>query len=121
MKRNTQDIGNQAEALALQYLTAQGLTLVTRNFRTKSGEIDLIMRDGDSTVFIEVRSRQKNSLVNSLESIDHHKQRKLIRSAQYYLKATPTLANQPARFDVVAVTRHLDEFHTDWIKDAFQT
>ena len=117
----TLDIGHQAEQLACRHLQAQGLHLLAQNYRTRFGEIDLIMRDGATTVFIEVRSRRQDNLVASLESVDSRKQRKIIRSAQAYLQVTPSLADQPARFDVVAITQQLRTSQIDWIKVAFQT
>lgn len=117
---STLDIGKQAEHLACQHLQKSGLSLLTANFRSRHGEIDLIMRDRDTTVFVEVRSRKHGNLVDSLESVDRHKQRKLIRTAQFYLLANPALAKQPARFDVIAITQQPDTAQINWIKDAFQ-
>lgn len=121
MQQPTLEIGKQAEQLACRHLERHGLRLLAQNFRSRYGELDLIMRDGDTTVFIEVRSRQQDNLVDSLESIDRRKQRKLIRTAQFYLLSTPSLANRPARFDVVAITQQGITSQVDWIKDAFQT
>jgi putative endonuclease len=121
MQVTTLDIGKQAEQLACHHLEQQGLRLLTTNYRSRYGEIDLIMRDRDTIVFVEVRSRKQGNLVDSLASIDRHKQRKLIRTAQFYLLVNPTLAKQPARFDVIAITQQTDVAQIDWIKDAFQT
>lgn len=117
----TQDIGQHAEQLACRHLQSHGLQLLAQNYRTRFGEIDLIMRDGNTTVFIEVRSRRQHNLVDSLQSIDSRKQRKIILSAQAFLQATPLRADQPARFDVVAITQQINTSQIDWIKDAFQT
>ncbi len=121
MQATTLDIGKQAEQLACRHLEQQGLNLLSTNFRSRYGEIDLIMQHRDAIVFIEVRSRKQGNMVDSLESIDRHKQRKLIRTAQYFLLTNPALAKRPARFDVVAITQKSDIAQIDWIKDAFQT
>ncbi len=107
--------GNMAEDHVLNYLTAQGLQLVIRNYSCKAGEIDLIMRDGEQLVFVEVRYRALTSFGSALESVTPTKQRRLIITAQYYLQQTRQM---PAcRFDVVAVG---PDRRTQWIKDAFQ-
>lgn len=93
--------GNAAEDAALAHLSACGLALVERNFRCKGGEIDLIMRDGPSLVFVEVRRRASASHGGALASITPAKQRRLIHAAQYYLLRYKPLP--PCRFDVVAL------------------
>jgi putative endonuclease len=113
----TQQIGVKAEKLAYHFLKNQGLKIVTRNFWTPWGEIDLIMQDPETIVFIEVRYRQSD-YVSSIETIDLNKQLKIIRSAQTYLQKNPTWKS--SRFDVIALQNHLDEVEIHWIKDAFQ-
>jgi putative endonuclease len=116
----TQTTGKHAEDLACQYLHAQGLQLLERNFTTRFGEIDLIMRDRDTTVFVEVRYRRHSDVVDPLSSIDLRKQRKLIRTAQVYLQQQPQPDLAPARFDVIAVTEHSVQANIQWIKNAFE-
>ncbi len=94
--------GEKSELRAEQFLRQQGLTLVTRNYRCKLGEIDLIMRDGEHLVFVEVRFRKHRHYGSASETVGYHKQRKLIRTAQYYLLMHPNL-DVPCRFDVVAL------------------
>lgn len=77
-------VGNQAEDIALNYLLNQGLKLIERNFYSRFGEIDLIMRDKESLVFVEVKFR-KNGVDSALESITYAKQKKLVKAAQFYL------------------------------------
>jgi len=108
--------GDRAEEIACHYLSQQGLQLVTRNFRCQQGEIDLIMRDGDSLVIIEVRFRQSAKFGGAIESITHKKQSRIIAATQYYLLTQPI--DCPIRFDVVAMSSHTD---INWIKNAFQT
>ena len=81
----TQQIGIKAEKVACKFLKKQGLSLITRNFITPLGEIDLIMQDSESIVFIEVRSRQPG-LVTAMETVNLPKQQKIIRSANIYLQ-----------------------------------
>lgn len=108
------DRGRAAERLALDYLQRQGLRLRTRNYYCRAGEIDLIMNDGDSLVFVEVRQRSNPRFGGALASVDAAKQRRLITTARHYLQATG--CDAPARFDVVAI----DAGGTpQWVRDAF--
>lgn len=112
-------LGTAAEDLALHYLEAQGLTLVMRNFRCRTGELDLIMRDGGSLVFVEVRSRRYSRYGTPAESVTRAKQQKLLRAAAFYLQCQHL--DLPCRFDVVAILRPAGaEPHIEWIRDAFQ-
>ncbi len=114
MKSPKQQSGDAAERRAEALLTGRGLTTVDRNYRCKGGEIDLIMRDGDSLVFVEVRLRRHKDFGGSLSSIDQRKQRRLIIAAQHYLQRQRWQG--PCRFDVVG----FDGSHeANWIKDAF--
>lgn len=117
---HTQSTGKSAEDLACQYLQHQGLSVIQRNFRTRYGEIDLIMRDRDATVFVEVRYRALNNIVDPLSSIDWRKQQKLIRTAQSYLQRQAGPAAQAARFDVVAISGQNEQRRIEWIKNAFE-
>lgn len=108
--------GAEAELWAANFLQRQGLQLVTQNYRSRFGEIDLIMQDGGTLVFVEVRQRSGADFGGAAESIDRHKQHRLIRSAQYYLaklRHTP-----PCRFDVLLMddTKGLN---VQWLKNAF--
>lgn len=102
------------EQRALAHLREQGLRLITRNYRCKGGEIDLIMetRRGE-TVFVEVRVRNHGSFGGAAESVNQRKQQRLIVAAQHYLCRLPALP--PCRFDVVAI----DGDHMTWLSDAF--
>jgi len=116
----TQTSGKQAEDLACQHLQQQGLRLLERNYTTRFGEIDLVMRDKDTTVFVEVRYRKHNNLVDPLSSIDLRKQQKLIRTARAYLQQQRDLGLSPARFDVIAITTQDAQHQIQWIKNAFE-
>lgn len=116
----TQRKGSVAENIALNYLLQQGLKSITQNYRQKCGEIDLIMLDKQVLVFIEVRYRGKNSYCDSLESIDYHKTRRIIRTAEIFLLNYREYQNHPARFDVLALAGTANPDRIEWIKDAFR-
>lgn len=107
------DAGKEAENHAASFLQSQGLRLVTRNYRCRMGEIDLIMEHGGILVFVEVRLRRSTSFGGASASINGHKQRKLIHAAQHYLQQQAK--QPPCRFDALL----LDGLKIEWIKDAF--
>jgi len=109
--------GARAEKQACRFLRRQGLRLIDKNFRCRLGEIDLIMRDHDHIVFVEVRYRHSPHYGGSLATITHHKQRTLTHAAYYYLQQQRLHHTHPCRFDVVAMGP-AQQIH--WIKDAFQ-
>jgi len=110
--------GAVAEELALHYLEARGLTLVARNFRCRVGELDLVMRDADQLVFVEVRSRRHSRFGTPAESVTRTKQQRLLRAAAFYLQRQR--CDSPCRFDVVAILQPSAEPQVEWIRDAFQ-
>jgi len=115
----TKSIGDEGEQQALNYLQKLGLKLVTRNFRQRGGEIDLIMQDDSTLVFIEVLLRQSAQFGSALESVTHQKQQRLIKTVQYYLQQN--VRQYPAyRFDVIGITPVSNDFKINWVKDAFQ-
>jgi len=107
-------LGQTAEARAAAFLQARGLKLLARNWRCCFGEIDLIMRDGATLVFIEVRLRSRNDFGGAAASVTPAKQRKLLAAARQYLATLKTLP--PCRFDVVALS---GDDAPDWIRNAF--
>lgn len=110
------DRGVRAEQWAAHYLQNQGLKLIEQNYRSRFGEIDLIMQDGATLVFVEVRLRRNADFGGAAASIDVHKQQRLIRTSQQYLAG---LARIPAcRFDAVLLgdTQGND---AQWLKNAF--
>ncbi len=116
IKPKPSDAGKIAEELAATYLQQHGLTLVTSNYRCKFGEIDLIMRDGKSLVFVEVRLRSNASFGGAASSITSQKQRKIAMTAEHYLQQH---GNQACRFDVVLMNK-VQLQQIDWIKNAFE-
>ena len=113
--------GAWAESLVLDDLRANGLTLLEQNYRRKCGELDLIMRDGGTVVFVEVRYRASEQWGGALGSVTRKKQWRLANAASSYLKAHPGLARLPCRFDVVAVTGPKAAPKLKWIRSAFGT
>lgn len=111
--------GVQAEQAACDHLQARGLTLHSRNYRCRSGEIDLIMRDGEALVFVEVRYRSSSRFGGAAASVDATKQQKLIRTAQTFL-SEQRLHHSPCRFDVVTVSPHAGELKVEWIPNAIE-
>lgn len=112
-----QRIGDLAEQQALQFLEEAGLRLIERNYRCRYGELDLIMGEGDTVVFVEVRYRRSSRFGGAAASVDHRKQRRLIATAQHFLQSHKTLRRRPARFDMVAVT---EPNALEWIQNAFE-
>jgi putative endonuclease len=117
---NRKQIGNTAERRAESWLTAQGLTLLQRNARCRLGEIDLIMRDHDQIVFVEVRSRGRANFGGAAASVDWRKQQKLIRAARFMLSRNPGWNSLPCRFDVLAYEGDSESTPPVWYKDAFR-
>ena len=121
VRRDSRTVGRDAERLAGQYLKREGLISVARNFSCRLGEIDLIMRDEDCLVFVEVRYRTSNRFSRAGQTVDIYKQRKLIRTAAFFLAKRPQYANSVVRFDVVAIDADDRGNKTiEWIKDAFR-
>lgn len=92
-----------------------GLSPVRRNFRSRLGEIDLIMRDGNCLVFVEVRYRASKAFSPASLTVDIHKQRRLVRTAALFLASSARYADSVTRFDVIAI----DGDDIEWIRDAF--
>jgi len=109
------DQGALAEQRAARYLQQQGLQLVKRNYRGRFGEIDLIMQDGATLVFVEVRLRRSAAFGGAAVSIDGRKQQRIIRTAQQYLAGLAHVP--PCRFDAVL----MDDGGVEWLKNAFET
>ena len=109
--------GAEAEALAAAFLERKGLKVLSRNYRCRMGEIDLVAQDGATTVFVEVRSRKSSSAFGgAAESITAAKRQRLVNAAQHYLaraRATPQ-----CRFDALLIEG--DPPRIEWIRNAFE-
>lgn len=114
-KKTALATGKSAEARAESYLADNGLTPVSRNYRCRQGEIDLIMRDGETLVFIEVRYRKSGHYGSALETVTAAKQHKILIAAQLYIQEKKVDDTIPLRFDVLGITG--DDIQ--WIKAAF--
>lgn len=113
----TQEAGARSEQKALDYLMAQGLSCISRNYRCRLGEIDLVMRDGAYLVFVEVRARANRNFGGGLASITYAKRQKIIKTASYYLLAHQQYDQQLIRFDAVSIDGQAGVI--SWLKDAF--
>lgn len=109
--------GAAIEQLAAQWLQQRGLTLVTQNHHVKGGELDLVMRDGDTLVFVEVKHRVTTRYGHPLETITPTKRKRLIRAAQLYLGNFGLTS--PCRFDILAITGAPPTLEFHWEQAAF--
>lgn len=103
MTKTRQNLGRRGEELAAALLEGKGMVIVGRNVRTRYGELDLIARDGDTVVFVEVRSRTHTEHGDPLETVSRAKQVRVTRMARWYLAAHRLPADTYCRFDVVGV------------------
>lgn len=109
--------GDQAEQQALVYLKQQGLHWLCSNFRCKAGELDLVMRDKEALVIVEVRFRKSEQFGGALASITPQKQARIVAATQHYVIINH-MSHCAIRFDVVAIA---GDGNVHWIKNAFQT
>ncbi len=121
---STREQGDYTENLARQFLESKGFKLIEKNFNCRMGEIDLIMQDSASLVFVEVRYRRNTHFGSGAESVTPSKQAKLVKTAALYLQRNTKLNQYPARFDVISITGSLatndiNKINFDWIKNAF--
>jgi putative endonuclease len=114
-----QNIGQQWEKRAALFLVSQGLFMVARNYITRCGEIDLIMSDQNTLVFIEVRFRASRRFGGALNSIRRGKQEKLLKCAKRFLQLHPAWSTHPCRFDVIAYDAASSIDNPLWIRAAF--
>ncbi|CAM5350492.1 YraN family protein [Rhodanobacter lindaniclasticus] len=112
--------GNDFEQRACAELERAGLKPLARNYTTRHGELDLVMRDGDTVVFVEVRYRKSASHGDAAASVTTSKQAKLILAAQHWLAAHPQHARRPCRFDVVSYDGPADALQRQWLRGAFE-
>jgi len=114
MEISKREAGSAAEKKAENFLGELGYAIIDRNFRSRQGEIDLIARDGETVVFIEVRSRTSSSWGLPEETVGPAKRRRIIQTARFY--AYRKRIDAPMRFDVVAI----EDGRIRHIPDAFQ-
>jgi len=117
---NSREIGKITENIAANYLKQCGLTEICRNFNCRLGEIDLIMKDNQSVVFVEVKYRKNNNFGGAISAISANKQAKLQKTATFYLQQQQLNAyNTPCRFDVVTLEGNINSATITWLKNAF--
>jgi putative endonuclease len=107
--------GAAAEDLAAAFLAGRGLAILARNYRCRGGEIDVVAREGATTVFVEVRYRRSNAFGGAAASVDARKRARILLAARHYLAGR---ADAPCRCDVVTLDA-LDPARIEWLKDAF--
>lgn len=113
----SQQIGFAAEDMAKKYLVKQGLKYIASNYRSKLGEIDLIMKDRDCLVFVEVKSRKSAAFGHAESYVNQTKQKKIIKTACLYLQAKHYKHTHPFRFDVLSISG--EKHQINWIQNAF--
>ncbi|MDO1529517.1 YraN family protein [Fulvimonas sp. R45] len=113
--------GAAFEQRACVELERAGLKLLARNYTTRHGELDLVMRDRDTVVFVEVRYRVRAGHGDATTSVTRGKQDRLIRAAQLWLAAHPQHAQRPCRFDVVGYDGPAADARMQWLRGAFET
>jgi len=119
-KITTHDKGITTEQFAKHYLLKQGLLFVEQNIHCRQGEIDLIMRDGETLVFVEVKYRRNNHFGGAISAVSIAKQKKIRHCATFYLhKMNINEYNTLCRFDVIALEGDINKPQLTWLKNAF--
>jgi putative endonuclease len=114
-------LGRRWESAAGKFLQGQGLTVIERGYRCRLGELDMICRDGETLVIVEVRARSSGAYVTAGESVGHAKQQRVIKATRHFLMRYPRYFAAPLRFDVLAIDdADQPQAKIDWIKNAFE-
>lgn len=116
MRINKRKIGTREEETAAAYLQKQGLLLVEKNFRCKFGEVDLIMRDGATYVFVEVKYRATEKEGHPSEAVDYRKQKTICKVSDFFRMKNNIWEDNPCRYDVVSILGG----SLQWYKNAFE-
>ncbi|MCG6880225.1 MAG: YraN family protein [Deltaproteobacteria bacterium] len=119
MTRERLELGKRGEALALEEITRLGYKSIVKNYRCRLGEVDLVARDGDVLVFIEIKTRKGRSIGFAKEAVNLRKQKQLSKVALNYMKQN-NCNDVSARFDVVAVAMESGYPRIEVIKNAFE-
>jgi putative endonuclease len=120
MIKTTRESGKNAEDFAANYLTKQNIKLISRNFHSRFGEIDLIGLDQNILIFVEVRYRKDEHYLTAIETIDWRKCEKIITTSKYFLNKHKKYQLYLCRYDVITITGELEKPVIEWIKNAFQ-
>lgn len=116
---STRQQGSHWEQVAESFLNDRGMKTLVRNYQVRSGEIDLVMRDGNTLVFTEVRYRGNNSHGSGADSVTLTKQKRVISAAHWFLQHHPRERARPCRFDVVSIGSEDGRTLMNWIRNAF--
>jgi len=119
MLSKQQDFGKKSESIATGHLKKHGYKILEQNYRTKLGEIDIIAKDKDTLVFVEVKARSSNRFGNPKWAVTPRKQKKISMVALLYMKSAKQ-SNVKARFDVVAISSAKDKPSIEIVKNAFE-
>ncbi|MBI5665923.1 MAG: YraN family protein [Nitrospirae bacterium] len=111
-------LGERGEGLAVQFLKNKGYKIITQNYKTRIGEIDIIARDGDTLVFVEVKTRESIAYGKPFEAVNYFKKKKISNVAMLYLKKLKEIP--PCRFDVVSIFYEQGRPDCELIRDAFE-
>jgi putative endonuclease len=112
-------LGRAAESFVARYLASKGCVILHQRYRCESGEIDLVVRDGDVLAFVEVKARRRSDYGRPVEAVDWRKRRRLIATARHYLRHQG-LHPDECRFDVVSVRVGGGRAEATWMRDAFR-
>ena len=112
--------GARVEAAARDHLVAAGLRMLAANAQARHGELDLVMRDGETVVFVEVRYRRSAAFGGGFASVDAGKRRRLVLAARQFLASHRDLRNAPCRFDVIDASGDPAAPRLQWLRDAFR-
>jgi len=111
------ELGLKGEQLAADYLKKEGCIILFRNYKTPYGEVDIIVKDNDTVVFVEVKTRTNTSFGHPFEAVDFKKQERLKRIALFYIKS---INRQPkVRFDIISICYEEGKYQIEHIKEAF--
>ena len=120
MITDTRTRGRQYESIALAYLVKRGLVCIAQNYYCRVGELDLVCRDGDELVVVEVRFRRSDRYGGAVGSITRSKRKRIERATELFLAAHPQYSELQVRFDIVAITSRKGDNVVTWLRDAFR-
>jgi len=118
LKTDNKSLGPQGENIAVNYLQTKGFRIMQRNYKTPLGEADIVARDRDLVVFVEVKTRSSSLFGEPFEAVNERKRNKLKKIAMYYQKQQGK--ESAVRFDVVSIKQRADGYEVNHIIDAFQ-
>lgn len=119
MLPDRQRLGQRAEACAARLLEERGARILCRNYRRRTGELDLVAEHQNILLIVEVRLRSRSDYGGAAASIDAGKRQRILRTTQQLLQQQPALARLPARFDVITVDASVEPWTLEWIRHAF--